>query len=82
MLAFAQGLFFGNSAKNTSDFIEIKKMFCSPFKKENNPSCSIFRNGSRLFYKDFSSGNGGDCFNLIQVKYNCNYQESLNVHDL
>ena len=62
-----------------SDFVEVGKMFCSPFKKETNPSCSVFSRGSRLFYKDFSSGNGGDCFNLIQVKYNCNYQESLNI---
>jgi|688.fasta_scaffold59772_2 DNA primase len=61
------------------DFTELNKKFRSPFTNEKTPSCSIFYSAGRLFYKCFSSGNGGDCFNFVQTKYNLTEYESLVV---
>lgn len=62
-----------------TDFTEINKKFKSPFITEKTPSCTIFNSNGRLFYKCFSSGNGGDCFNFVQTKYYLNEYESLVV---
>lgn len=61
------------------EFKELNKKFCSPFTNEKTPSCSIFYSSGRLFYKDFSSGNGGDVFNFVKTKYNLTDHETLVV---
>lgn len=52
----------------------------SPLREENNPSFSIkeLDNGN-IIWRDWGTGKHGDCFNFIQEKYNCTFQESLNI---
>tara|TARA_R110000737_G_scaffold348934_1_gene383938 strand:+ start:714 stop:1730 length:1017 start_codon:yes stop_codon:yes gene_type:complete len=50
----------------------------SPFRQDDKPSFSIFvdRKGT-IRYKDFGTGESGDCFNFIQKKLNINFYDSL-----
>ena len=45
----------------------------SPLAQENTPSFFLFyqqgEQGGRYFFKDFSSGRGGDCYLMVQVLY-------------
>lgn len=61
------------------NFIELNKKFKSPFNNEKTASCYVVNTNGRLFYKDFSSGNGGNILHFIQTKYNLNYNECINV---
>lgn len=61
------------------EFEGLNKKFKSPFVDEKTPSCSIFNSAGRLFYKDFSSGYGGDCIDFLKRKYNLTESEAINV---
>ena len=50
----------------------------SPLRKDNNPSCSFWANGSgTIYFKDWAQGFSGDWIKIIQYKYGLNYQEAL-----
>lgn len=64
--------------KYCTNFEDINKPFLSELYNDRNPSCRIKHNSlNRLIYKDFGTGDSYDCFSYIQVKYNCNFRESL-----
>ncbi len=46
------------------------KHISSPFTVDKTPSCNIFPKGNDWFWKDFSSGKGGDCFDLVAELHN------------
>ena len=63
-----------------SNFSEINKPFLSELYKDRNPDVRIYYNGSnRLVYKDHGNEDHFDCFGYIQVKYQCNFKESLKI---
>lgn len=60
-------------------FKELKRQFCSELRKDRNPSCQIFAEGEKLWYKDHGTGDLCDVFNYVQKKYGCNLTESCNI---
>lgn len=64
--------------KYCSNFKELDKSFLSEFYKDKNPSCRITQSKSNaLYYKDYGTGDGYNCFKYIMFKYSCSFQESL-----
>lgn len=62
------------------NFKRVGDSFCSELRKDNNPSCTIYRADNGEFkYKDFASGDNHSCFNYVMVKFNCTYGESLRI---
>lgn len=54
------------------------KAFCSPLRKDNKPSCSIWKSKlGTLYFKDFATGQTLSFVNLVMTKYNCSYSEAL-----
>lgn len=42
------------------------RAMCSPLRKDKSPSFTIFRhNSGKFFFKDFSTGDAGDCFTFL-----------------
>lgn len=58
--------------------IRLGECISSPLRRDKNPSWNLFasRNGN-ILYKDFSTGESGDCFKLVCRLYNINYYEAL-----
>lgn len=55
-------------------------LFCSPLRKDNNPTCSFYRdNKGRLIFKDFGEGFHGDFIAVVQKIYGKSYIEALNI---
>jgi 5S rRNA maturation endonuclease (ribonuclease M5) len=46
-------------------------------KPDKNPSCSVYVKGSNVTFNDFGIGFRGDVFNIIKLKYNCDYNQAL-----
>lgn len=61
--------------------LEIGKVYCSPLRKDNKPSFSIFSNYNILRYKDFANGDTGNIWNFICKKFSCNFNEALCIVD-
>ena len=62
-----------------SDF-EIGKPFSSPLREDKNPSFSIYYNRrDKLMFRDFGTGDYGDCFRFVQKMYNVDFKESLRI---
>lgn len=61
--------------------IPVKKgLFRSPLRRDNNPTCSYFRNNSgTLIFKDFATGQYLDVFGVVQTLFGCDYFESLRI---
>lgn len=58
----------------------VGKTMLSPLRKEKNPSFRIYRaiyGAYKLRYIDFSTREGGTCFDLVMRIYNCNYATAL-----
>jgi hypothetical protein len=51
----------------------------SPFRQDKNPSFGIFKSNkySTLLYKDYGTGNTGNCVQFVQELFNISYRESL-----
>ena len=57
-----------------------KGLFCSPLRKDKNPTCSIYRNkAGRLIMKDFGTNWSGDCFAFVSELFNASFYETLIV---
>ena len=42
------------------------RAMCSPLRKDKSPSFTIFKhNSGKFFFKDFSTGDTGDCFTFL-----------------
>lgn len=71
------------------DIVEYISQFCelepdngelwglSPLKEENTPSFSV--NKEKQWFKDFSSGAGGNIISFIMCYFNCDYFEAVNI---
>lgn len=72
--------------------LDLWKYYCSNFKKldtsfkselynDKNPSCRIkYGKSGRLYYRDYGSGEYySTIISYIKAKYNCNFQEALNI---
>jgi 5S rRNA maturation endonuclease (ribonuclease M5) len=58
--------------------IEFGKKYLNPLRIDNNPDC-YFNYDKRgiLKFVDFARGWSWDCFNVVQIKYNCSFKDSL-----
>ena len=44
----------------------LGRAICSPLRKDKSPSFTIFKhNSGKHFFKDFSTGESGDCFTFL-----------------
>lgn len=61
--------------------VQVKKgLFCSPLRRDNNPTCSFYRNSSgELIFHDFSGAFYGNFVSVVMQKYNCSYHKALNI---
>ncbi len=61
--------------------VPIKKgLFCSPLRKDKNPTCSLYRNNSgTLIFKDFATGQNLNIFGVVQTLFNCDYHKALKI---
>lgn len=60
--------------------LNSKKLICSPFRSDKNPTCSIYKSRSgTLYFHDFATNDHYNCFNIVMKKYNCNYHEALKI---
>lgn len=55
--------------------LQYNKAFSSPFRVDKNPSFVI--NDTQFKYRDFATGEYGDCFNFVMTLYNINFYEAL-----
>lgn len=61
---------------------ELNRATYSPFRKETNPSFSIYGKDGEIFFIDFSdSSYRGDCFQFVQFLYNVDYNKALEIID-
>ena len=51
----------------------------NPFRKDNHPSFSIFFGSKllKLLWKDFATGDSGDCFSLVGKIYGLTYPQAV-----
>lgn len=61
--------------------IPVKKgLFCSPLRRDKQPTCSFYRNKSgTLIFKDFATGQHLNVFDVVQSIFRCDYFESLRI---
>lgn len=60
--------------------VRIGKMIRSPLRKDNTPSFHIFINKNQnLMFKDFGSGEYGDCFKFIQLMFRKDFAGALRI---
>ena len=45
--------------------------------EDENPSFSFFEKDGNIFYRDFSNGDKGDIFNLLEAKFQLGYGATL-----
>lgn len=55
--------------------LKFNKIFSSPLRIDKSPSFIIY--DKSYYFKDFGTGEQGDCFTFIKELYNINYNEAL-----
>jgi len=60
---------------NTS--IKVGELFNSPFRKDNNPSCSFKYFKGVLRFRDWTESRTKDCFDIVQEIYGCSFGKAL-----
>lgn len=62
--------------------LELSKLYCSPLRIDKHPSFNVFiARNRKLLYKDFATGETGDCFRFIQQLYGVNFIDALRIID-
>lgn len=57
-----------------------KRVFCSPLRKDEHPSCSYYYNQQgKLLFKDFANGFCGDVFAVVMQKFDCSLKDAINI---
>jgi len=57
---------------------EVPILIQSPLRKDDKPSFGFYsRDGSKIYYKDFSTNECGGVFDLLGLMWNCSYNEVL-----
>nr|DAT77613.1 MAG TPA: DNA primase [Caudoviricetes sp.] len=61
--------------------LPVKKgLFRSPLRRDKQPTCSFYRNGSgTLIFKDFATGQHLNVFGVVQEIFKCDYHEALRI---
>ena len=55
-----------------------KKLFCSPIRKDKNPTCSFYRNKrNELIFHDFGSGQHLNFIGVVEEMYHLSYHQAL-----
>lgn len=55
-----------------------KKLFCSPIRKDKNPTCSFYRNKrNELIFHDFGSGQHLNFIGVVEEIYHISYHQAL-----
>ena len=55
-----------------------KKLFCSPIRKDKNPTCSFYRNKrNELIFHDFGSGQHLNFIGVVEEMYHISYHQAL-----
>jgi len=58
--------------------VEYKIMFKSPFREDRNPTCNFKKHQSGVItFKDWAGHFYGDCFNVVELIFNCSYYKAL-----
>lgn len=58
----------------------VSGTFLSPFRDDNRPTCSFYyAHNGRLRLHDWAGYFHGDCLDLVQWKFNCSFQDALNI---
>jgi len=56
------------------------KRYCSPLRKDNNPTCGFYRfEGGDLIFKDFSGDFAGNFIKVVERLYNCSRYKALQI---
>ena len=56
--------------------------FVNPWREDINPDCRFYwdnRTPPMLKFHDFATGWNWDCFNVVQIANNCNFQQALQI---
>ncbi len=54
--------------------------YCNPLRHDDEAGCKYFYGSNgRLWFHDFSLNVSYDCFNVVQVKYSCNYYKACKI---
>lgn len=58
--------------------VDFNRSYLSPFRKDRNPTCTIFatRRG-KLWFKDWNGNFAGDCFDFVCAYYSCTLPEAM-----
>lgn len=58
--------------------VQTDKHFCSPIRKDNNPTCNFSWYNGTLYYMDWGRfEQPKDCWNLVKYMFNLNYWDAL-----
>lgn len=59
--------------------VELGKKYINPFRDDKTPDCSFYYSASQiLYFIDFACRDcGGDCWNIVQQYYSCDYYNAL-----
>jgi hypothetical protein len=60
-----------------NNFQTLNKLFNSPFRKEDNPSCIITVYDGKLWFRDFGLGKSFTAIDFVQYLYNLSYYDTL-----
>lgn len=53
--------------------------YCSPLRKDNNPTCEFRLTNGKLYFVDYSGDFRGDCFDAVQRLYGVGYTRALKI---
>ena len=56
---------------------KLKDIICSPLRVDKHPSWSIFAIDNEILYKDWATGESGDCIRLVEKMFNLDYHKAL-----
>lgn len=57
--------------------IAIKKNVCSPLRKDNHPSWGIYKHDEAVLWKDWGTGESGDCVKLVMQMFGIGFKEAI-----
>jgi len=57
-----------------------KKLVCSPFREDRNPSWGIYEDSKGWHFKDFATGQGGDEMDFLELHFKCDSKEALKLY--
>jgi hypothetical protein len=58
--------------------VQTDRMFKSPLRRDKNPTCNFSWYNGKLYYRDWAWPKPLDCFSLVVLLFNCNFEEALN----